>query len=310
MRSRLSRRSILKTAAGVSAGALAGCTAVLGDVVAVGSKRFTEQEILGYLALVSMEENTDIDVENEIGLGGTVQNFEALRENEIDLYWEYSGTAWLTLPPQQDEVIHDSDELMEAVREDFDEEHDLTFLEPAPFDNTYVITAHPDWVEETGVEALSELAEHLNDGNTDYTMVLNAEFSGREVDGWPALIEYYEFEDAAGELSISTVDDEVLYQVVGERDADIGVGFNTDPRIPGFDLEVLDDDEDFFPGYNPAPLISNATLNEHDELADVLNEIGPTLDLDTIREMNNEVANEGRDAQEVATEHLEAEGLI
>lgn len=306
-----SRRDVLEATGALAAtGGLMGCTGVIGDDdrVAVSSKRFTEQEILGYLAFEALDA-TDIAVLDEIGLGGTAQNFEALREGQVDLYWEYTGTAWLILPPEREEIIPDEDELLEAVREEFETEHGLTFLEPAPFSNGYVLTANPDWVEETGIEAISQFAEHINDGNTDIDMVMNAEFAERP-DGWPGLIEHYDMAEAAGELSIQTVDDEIVYQVVGEGEADIGMGFDTDPRIVIFGLYLLEDDEEFFLSYNPAPLVSTDTLDQYPEMADVLNQIGPTFDTDLIRALNHEVAEEGRRAQEVAIEHLESEGIL
>ena len=116
--------------------------------------------------------------------------------------------------------------------------------------------------------------------------------------------------EAAGELSIHTVDDEIVYQVVGEGEADIGMGFDTDPRIVIFGLYLLEDDEEFFLSYNPAPLVSTDTLDQYPEMADVLNQIGPTFDTDLIRALNHEVAEEGRRAQEVAIEHLESEGIL
>lgn len=313
-----SRRNLLRTT-GAAAGAvglssLAGCMGTIGggSGVKVGSKQFSEQRVLGSLAYETLSENTDLEISDETGLGGTTQNFEALRSEEIDLYWEYTGTAWLTLPPQHDDPIADSDEIHSEVKQQFESEHGVTVLDYAPLDNTYVLTANPDWHEETGVDSLSELAAHVNDGNTDLDQVMNAEFSERD-DGWSGLVEHYDFDDDAVDdlaANTSTVDDEVVYQVVGEGEAEIGMGFNTDPRILQFDLHVFEDDEDFFPAYNAAPLVREELLEESPEIEDVLNELTPLLDTDTIREMNNEVANEDRNPQNVASEFLEDEGLI
>lgn len=283
-----------------------------GSGVKVSSKQFTEQRVLGYLAYEALSENTDLEINDETGLGGTTQNFEALRNEEIDLYWEYTGTALLTLPPQHDDPIADSDEIHAEVKAEFEEEHGITFLDYAPLDNAYVLTGNPDWHEETGIDTLSELAEHVNDGNTDLEQVMNAEFSERD-DGWPGLVDHYDFDDdAVDDLADNTrtVDDEVVYQVVGEGEADIGMGFNTDPRILQFDLHVFEDDEDFFPAYNAAPMVREELLEESPEIGDVLDELTPLLDTETIREMNNEVANEDRNPQNVAAEFLEDEGLV
>lgn len=307
------RRDILKhgsVVAGVSA--VAGCMGGLfggSDSIAVGSKQFTEQELLGYLAYEALDANTDLSVTDEVGLGGTNTNFQALQEGQIDVYWEYTGTAWATLPPQHDEVISDPEEIYNRVNEEFQEEHGLEFLDRAPFNNTYVLMGNPDWVDQTGVETISGFAEYVSNGNTDVNVVMNAEFQERS-DGWPGLAEHYGFDDVREELSVQNVGSGLTYQVLGEGEADVGMGFNTNPKIVQFNLQILEDDEGFFPVYNPAPLVSQETLNENEAMADPLNAIGPALSTDKIRELNQRVSIDGESAQAVAKDFLENENII
>lgn len=310
---KLTRRDVLKrgsVVAGLSA--VAGCTGGLfgdSDSIAVGSKQFTEQELLGYLAYEVLDANTDLSVSDEVGLGGTNTNFQALQEGQIDLYWEYTGTAWATLPPQHDEVISDPEEIYNRVNEEFQEEHGLEFLDRAPFNNTYVLMGNPDWVDQTGVETISGFADYVSNGNTDVNVVMNAEFQERS-DGWPGLAEHYGFDDVREELSVQNVGSGLTYQVLGEGEADVGMGFNTNPKIIQFDLEILEDDDGFFPVYNPAPLVSQETLDENEAMAEPLNEIGPALSTDKIRELNQRVSIDGESAQAVAEEFLENENII
>ncbi|MDR5671978.1 Periplasmic glycine betaine/choline-binding lipoprotein of an ABC-type transport system (osmoprotectant binding protein) [Halalkaliarchaeum sp. AArc-CO] len=316
MASHTSRRSFIKQSGAVASvaafGGIAGC---LGDddSVAISSKRFTEQRVLGYLAYELLGENLDVEVEDETGLGGTVPNFEALRENEVDLYWEYTGTAWLTLPPQQEEVIADPEELHQEVQEEFEAEHGIAVLERSPLNNTYVITARPGWYEETGIDTLSELAAYANDGNAaDLDPVLGPEFQERD-DGWAGLLEYYDFEEDAIETvndHVQTVDEDIVYQALDQNEGNVGMGFNTDPRILMFDLHVFEDDELFFPTYNAVPMVHGETLEANPEIADLLNDLSPELTNERIRELNAEVAIEERNAQNVAREFLEEEGYI
>lgn len=286
-----------------------------GGDLAVGSKDFTEQHVLGNLAIEAIEATTDLEVTDETGLGGTIPNFEALDANEIDLYWEYTGTIWLEIPPQQDGIIEDPDELYSEASEIMDDEHDVAVLEKAPLNNTYQILTTSEWYDEHGIDTLSEFAEFADDGDVEETeLVLGPEFQERQDDGWPGLIEHYEFSEDATEAlddNTETVDEDVIYAAIGEEDqGDIGMGFATDPRIPLYDLQILEDDENFFPTYNAAPMVRNDTLDEHPEIADVLEEIPPLLDNDTISELNMEVAEEGQEAGAVATEFLEEQNVI
>ncbi|MFC6718921.1 glycine betaine ABC transporter substrate-binding protein [Natrialbaceae archaeon GCM10025810] len=314
MPQRNTRREVLRaTGAAAGVGALAGCSSLFsGDSegsVTVGSKNFTEQKILGYIAYHALSENTDLSIEDQVNLGGTNTNFEALRNGDTDLYWEYTGTAWQTLPPQHDSVITDEEEIYDEVKAEFEDEHDITLLERGPFDNTYVLLTNENWHEETGVETLSDLADYVKDGNTDVTVVMNAEFQERS-DGWPGLIEAYDFESEAEELTVDNVDSGLTYQVVGEDEADVGMGFNTDPNILEFDLVVLEDDEEFFPVYNPVPLVRMDALEENDSIESGLEGIAETLSNDTILELNRKVSIDEENAEDVARKHLQDNDLI
>jgi glycine betaine/choline ABC-type transport system substrate-binding protein len=321
MKQHTTRRTLLKaTGAALGTGGtatLAGCTGVLGGGgdVGIGSKDFTEQHVLGHLAIQAIEQSTDLGVDDDTGLGGTIPNFEALDAGEIDLYWEYTGTVWLEIPPQQDDIIDDPDELYDEVSEVMDEEHDVTVLEKASLNNTYQILTTSEWTDEHGVETLSEFAEFAEDGDIEDTdFVLGPEFQERQDDGWAGLVEHYDFSENAIEAvddNTETVDEDVVYAALGEEEqGDIGMGFATDPRIPMYDLQILEDDNEFFPTYNAVPMVRNDTLEEHPDIADVLDEIPPLLDDDTISDLNMEVAEEGGSPSTVAAEFLEEENII
>lgn len=317
MAGQLTRHGFLRAGGGLAAtaglGGTAGCltlaTQVSSDSIKVGSKRFTEQEILGYLAYEALSANTDLNIGDQIGLGGTTTNFRALDSGEIQLYWEYTGTAWLTLPPQHDTVVSDPQKLYEKVKQEFEKKHDLTFLQRAPLNNTYVMLANPDWVKEVGVKTLSEFATYLEENDEDVTVALNAEFQSR-ADGWPGLVEQYGFGDDKKSLQIKNIGSGLLYQVIGDGAADIGVGFNTDPRILKFDLQVLDDDRRFFPAYNAAPLVRTSVLEENPSIREPLNKTSKGLTTDQIRKLNKRVALDQVNPQTVAQEYLKKKGVL
>ncbi|AUX09841.1 ABC-type proline/glycine betaine transport system, substrate-binding protein [Halalkaliarchaeum desulfuricum] len=295
---------------GMTAG-LATTAGCLGDdeSVAVASMQWSEARLMGYLGYEMLQENTDYTIEDEIGLGGSAQVFEAVRNREVDLYHLYTGGAWATIPPQRDELIGDPQELYERARDDMEEEHGLVYLEPASFNNTYAIGANPAWTDETGIETLSGLAEHVNAGNTDMDVVLGPEFQERS-DGWPGLVDHYNFEEAAEDIEIQTVEADLTYQILGEEEADLGMVFSTNPNIQQFNLDVLEDDEDFFLPYNPAPLVNEETIEEF-EIEEPLNEVSRSLTSEEeVIELNVRIDIEEEDAQEVAREYLEENGLI
>ena len=313
------RREMLQKAGGLAGAAgtasLAGCSTILGGggnttgSLTISSKSFTEQKLLGYMALEAIKQNTDIEVKNKIGLGGTVTNFEAIKSEETDLYWEYTGTAWATLKPQHDKVITDPAEIYRKVEKEFENEYDITFLERAPFNNTYVLLTRSQWAEQKGISTISGFAEWVKNGNTNKTVVMNAEFEQR-ADGWPGVTKHYGFNNAAKKLTIKNVSSALTYRVVGNGEAVLGSGFNTNPKILKHGLKPLKDDEKFFPVYNPAPMTRQATLEEFSAMKGPINEVANSLDTETIRGLNRKVSLEQKDPRPVATNYLKDAGII
>ncbi|MDD9371788.1 MAG: glycine betaine ABC transporter substrate-binding protein [Acidimicrobiales bacterium] len=132
-----------------------------GVSLTVGSKEFTEQLILGYIASLALED-AGADVRDQLGLVGSTTVREALISGEIDLYWEYLGTAWVTYLGNET-GIPDVQEQFEAVR-DADAENGITWLEPAPFNNTYAIAMTDESAEELGITSISEIGDLIKEG--------------------------------------------------------------------------------------------------------------------------------------------------
>lgn len=295
-------------------GATAGCTSVFGatrsGTVKVSSARYPESILLSYMALESLRANTDLTVIDETALGGTPMNFRATKDGEVGFYWMYTGGAWTTLPPIKDRVIADPEKLYRAVERKMQREHDLVYLNRAPYNNTYILVTTPEWAKETGVRTMSEFAKHVNEGNTDFTTVMGPEFRTRP-DGWPGLAAHYGFDKSLETLNIRSVGPSLTYQVIATSGAEVGVGFSTNPNIGRYGLQTIEDDKRFFPPYNPAPLINGETMAENPAMRAPLNAIGPTLDdTETIMRLNGEVSLKNRSPQTVAREHLRAVGLL
>jgi len=68
-----------------------------GADLVVGSKHFTEQKILGEMIAQLIENNTGLQVERKLGLQGTKVCFSAIREGELDIYPEYTGTGFVNI---------------------------------------------------------------------------------------------------------------------------------------------------------------------------------------------------------------------
>lgn len=128
--------------------------------IAVGSKHFTEQEILGELMAILIETQTDLRVERKLNLGGTMICFNALRAGDLDLYAEYTGTGLVNILDRG--VITDSETAYDTVRRQFKQDYDLVWLAPFGFNNTYTLTMRTQDATEREITTISDLAAYLN----------------------------------------------------------------------------------------------------------------------------------------------------
>lgn len=269
------------------------------DTIVVGSKNFTEQLILGNMVADLIEDKTDLDVKRQLNLGGTQVAFSALRTGEIDTYVEYTGTLFVDVLKQ--EVENDPDVVYDKVVKQVNERFDIRTLDPIGFNNTYAIAVKQEDVDKYGLKTVSDLAavsDELVFGPT-------IEFSNRE-DGYLGLKEAYPFNFQ----DVKPVDGGLRYTALMNNESNAIDSFSTDGLLKRFDLTVLEDDKQFFPPYYAVPIVSEETLAEHPELADVLNLLSGKITDETMQELNYLADVEKQRPEKVARDFLIQEGLI
>ncbi len=283
----------------VLAGSLA--TAQANEIV-VGGKNFTEQQILSSMTTQYLE-GLGYDVEKRAGLGSAVLR-QAQENGQIDLYWEYTGTSLINYNDESAEELT-VDETYQKVKE-LDAEKGLVWLEPSDANNTYALAMREASVEETGITSLSDLAQAVND-EQGLTFAMNAEFYARE-DGWRPLQQAYDFRASRGD--VKRMDSGLVYQALRDEQVDVGLVFATDGRIPAFDFQVLEDDQNFFPAYALTPVVRQATLDANPELAEQMNTLSDLLDNDTMSTLNARVDVDKTPIERVAENFLEENDLL
>jgi osmoprotectant transport system substrate-binding protein len=279
---------------------LSSCGGGQDTTIRIGSKEFTEQYILGNM-YAQLLEDAGYTVEYQ-PLGGTSENHQALLNEELDIYPEYTGTGLLTILEEEYDPSMSADDVYDMVSEGYAEQFNLTWGDQTAFNNTYCLTMTQEKANELGVSTLSELsgmADQLVFGTTQ-------EFTERP-DGLPGLQEMYggfQFEEVLG------LDPGLLYAGLDEGDIDVTTCFGTDGQISAYNLVVLEDDMGFWPPYPVGPVIRQELLDDNPDVLTTLNKLAPLLDGETMSGLNWEVAGNGREADEVAREFLVENGLI
>lgn len=272
----------------------------------VGSKNFTEQEILGEITTQALEA-AGAEVVDQTGLGDTEDLRRALISQRIDMYWEYTGTGWLVHLAEPD-AIADPAELTKAVSEEDLQQNGIAWLTPAPANNTYAIAVRQGAEKELGVRTIADLKGLIEDRPEEATLCVGAEFASR-ADGLPGLEKHYGFEFPAS--NVSEVSPSTVYGAVDKAETcNFGSVFRTNGRIPELGLELLDDDKDFFAAYNPALTMRQGTLDTYPEMTDLFAPISEELDTATLRQLSAAVEVEGNDPATVAERWLSKKGFI
>lgn len=276
--------------------------------ITVTGKNFTEQLILGKMAVI-VAQAAGFTVTDLTNVPGSVPVRELMLSGEADITFEYTGTAWLTYLGQA-EGIPDQQEQWQAVR-DADAANALTWLPPAPLNNTYAFAVRSEAVEELdGVSTLSELAALPVE---DRTFCVEAEFNSR-ADGLGPMLETYDIPrgDPQGvpNENIMIFDTGAVYTATDAGTCNFGEVFTTDGRIESLDLVVLEDDLGYFPAYNVAPVINTETLEEYPALEEIYSTLAAELTDERLQQLNLRVDEGGELPADVAFDFLLELGMV
>ncbi|TQN38142.1 osmoprotectant transport system substrate-binding protein [Blastococcus colisei] len=279
-----------------------------GAEIVVGTKNFTEALILGKIAVIALQV-AGFDVVDRSGIPGAAPARAAMLSGDVEMQWEYTGTGWLNYLGMP-EGIPDQQEQYEAVRE-ADLANGLTWLPPAPMNNTYAFAVRSEAVPELGgIDSLSDIAALPVE---ERTFCVESEFATRS-DGFEPMLEAYGIPlgDPQGvpRDNVRVLDTGAVYTATDNGACNFGEVFTTDGRIESLDLTVLEDDRGYFPAYNVAPVVLTETLEAHPEIADVFARITPLLTDEVMIELNSRVDVGGEQPADVALDWLVSEGLV
>ncbi|WP_077843066.1 ABC transporter permease/substrate-binding protein, partial [Clostridium beijerinckii] len=229
IRSRKIQKGILAATACVLIGifAVSGLSKKISNkkVITIGSKDFTEQEILGNILSELIERKTDISVNRKFALGGTQVIFSAMQNGDVDMSVDYTGTAYgdeLKYKP-----ISDVEEVYNTVKKDFKDKYNIEVLKQMGFNNTYTLAVTKETAKKYNLKTISDLSK-VSSGITATTTL---EFLNRE-DGLVGLAKKYNlnFKNTVG------IDGSPRYAALMNKESDVIDAFSTDGLLKKYDL--------------------------------------------------------------------------
>lgn len=276
---------------------LAGCSS---DPVRVGSKNLAESRVLAEMFALLLEEE-GVSVKRMPSLGATGVVYQALIDDDIDLYPEYTGTALAFLGARSND---DADEAMRVASEGL-ARNGLVLLDRLGFETDYVVLTRPAIAAANHLDDISDLAGA--DGRL--RLGVTQSFAERPRDGLEPFLDRFglTFEDIE---VFSETSREGMYDALLERSVDIIVGLSTDPEISDYELVALSDATGFFPVYQAAPLTSDLALERTPDIAAAMQKLAGRIDDDMMRSLNAAVRLDGRPVNRVARQALYDLGLV
>lgn len=274
--------------------------------ITVGSKDFTEQNILGYLIEFALSA-AGADVRDLTDIVGSNSLRDAQLHGQVDIAYDYTGTGWINYLGNESPVP-DSDEQFRAVRDADLAAHGMIWAAMAPMNNTYAMVANPRIAAEKSITTLSDYANLINTDPSAAATCVGTEFNVRQ-DGFPGMARKYGID--TGKVQKQIVQDSLVFQATADgNQCRFGSVAATDGRIPALDLKLLTDDQGFFPKYNAALVMRKDFAEAHPQIITIMEPISRLLTNESITELNRQVDIEGREPAEVARTWMVEQGFV
>lgn len=208
------------------------CTQESRPKIVVGSKTFTEGYILSEIIAQVIEDTGEARVERRLGLGATGIIYESLRNGQIDIYPEYTGT--ITESILKDAKLKSVEDINHALAR-----QNLIISNSLGFNDTYALAVRSEAARSMNLATMSDLQLH-----PEIRAGFTHEFLKRS-DGFESMVKHYElsFKNYSG------MEHSLAYESLAQGKLELVEVYSTDAKIKKYDLKILKDDKDFFPKY-------------------------------------------------------------
>lgn len=272
-------------------------TSATAQRVIVASKDFTESILLAEI-VAQLLETRGVVVERQYELGGNLPH-DALVAGRIDLYPEYTGTAYTAIlrhPP-----ITDPRAVYDGVKQEYAEKFNVEVSAPLGFENTFAILVRGADARRLNLKTISDAVGPARSWRAGF----GQDFMTR-ADGYPGFSKAYglKFADQPREMDLS-----LTYIALASNKVDLIAGNSTEGRIAALDFVQLEDNRRYFPPYEAVYLVRKESLNRVAALGEVLAKLANSITTEEMRHLNYEVDANKRTPAEVVREFIKQKGF-
>lgn len=267
-------------------------------LIRIGARVFTEQTLLAEITAQYLR-SKGYDAQVTGGLGSNLAR-SAQESGQLDMVWEYTGVSLVSYNHVTEKL--DSRQSLARVTE-LDAKKGLAWLSPSKFSNTYALALPANIAAEyPQVRTISDLDRTLRAEAKDNPLVaLDTEFANRS-DGLAGMVERYGMD--LTRKNIRQMDAGLVYTALRNGQVFAGLVYTTDGRLSAFKLKLLEDDKHYFPDYTAAPVVRQAYLDAHPQLAAQFKPLADLFDDETMRQLNARVDVDHQSPASVAADFL------
>jgi osmoprotectant transport system substrate-binding protein len=267
-------------------------------VIRIGARVFTEQTLLAEITSQYLR-TKGYEVQVTGGLGSNLAR-SAHESGQLDMLWEYTGVSLVAYNHVTEKL--DSEQSYARVKE-LDAKKGLVWLTPSKFSNTYALALPKNVADQyPQINTISELNTVLREeAKTNNLVALDTEFANRS-DGLDGMVKLYDMN--LTRKNIRQMDAGLVYTALRNGQVFAGLVYTTDGRLNAFKLKLLEDDKHYFPDYTAAPVVRQAYLDAHPQLAEQLKPLAELFDDNTMRELNARVDVDHQSPSTVAADFL------
>lgn len=263
--------------------------------IRVGSKDFTENLVIAEIYALALEDN-GYTVKRVSNISSSLIH-NSIVNDEIDLYPEYTGTGLLSVLGEDMET--DPEKVYKTVKKEYEERFNLTWLDYASANDSQGLVIRTESANLLNIKTISDLQAHAS----ELRFASQGEFDERE-DGLPGLEKTY---GTFNWKSSKIYDNSLKYSVLENDEADVTPAYTTEGQLVNTDeFTLLEDDKQFWPPYNLAPVVRDNILDDNPDIKTILNNISAKLDTETVTELNAKVDVDGQEYTDVAKEYYDS----
>ena len=243
-------------------------------------------------------------------LGATPVVRKALMAGEIDLYVEYTGNAGFFFNRAADPAWKDLRKGYElGARLDY-EANRIVWLTPANASNSWALAVRHDVAVANKLTTMSDFARWVSGGGK-VVLACSAEFANAGT--LRSLERTYGFRMRSDQLIVlagGETSATIRAAAANTNGTNTAMVYGTDGGIAAAALQILQDDRHDQPIYAPVPIIREAVLKVHPQIAGLVRPLMESFSTELLQRLNARVQIDGESPEAVAEDYLKSRGFL